>query len=134
MKCVDLNVDLAEGCVNDEALLQLISSANIACGLHAGDYNEMRKAILWAKENNVTVGAHPGYPDRENFGRLNMDLIDEELKASLLYQLGAIKALCEAEDVALSYVKPHGALYNQAAKDPALARLIVQTIKNLILI
>ncbi|OOF64821.1 5-oxoprolinase subunit PxpA [Rodentibacter pneumotropicus] len=130
MKCVDLNVDLAEGCVNDEALLQLVSSANIACGLHAGDYNEMRKAILWAKENNVTVGAHPGYPDRENFGRLNMDLTDEELKASLLYQLGAIKALCEAENVALSYVKPHGALYNQAAKDPALARLIVQTIKK----
>ncbi|OOF54203.1 lactam utilization protein LamB [Rodentibacter genomosp. 2] len=130
MKCVDLNVDLAEGYANDEKLLQLVSSANIACGLHAGDYNEMRKAILWAKENNVTIGAHPGYPDRENFGRLNMNLSDEELQACLVYQLGAIKALCEAEGVVLSYVKPHGALYNQAAKNPALARLISQTIKN----
>ncbi|OOF53665.1 5-oxoprolinase subunit PxpA [Rodentibacter trehalosifermentans] len=130
MKCVDLNVDLAEGCANDEVLLQLVSSANIACGLHAGDYNEMHKAILWAKENNVIVGAHPGYPDRENFGRLTMDLTNEELKASLLYQLGAIKALCEAEGVTLSYVKPHGALYNQAAKDPDLACFIAKTIKT----
>ncbi|OOF54153.1 5-oxoprolinase subunit PxpA [Rodentibacter genomosp. 2] len=130
MKRVDLNVDLAEGYANDEKLLQLVSSANVACGLHAGSYNEMRKAILWAKENNVAIGAHPGYPDRENFGRLNMNLSDEELQASLLYQLGAIKTLCEAEGVVLSYVKPHGALYNQAAKSPALAGLISQTIKN----
>ena len=129
MKHVDLNVDLAEGCGNDERLLQLVSSANVACGLHAGDYNEMRKAIQWAKANNVRVGAHPSFPDRENFGRTNMQLADDELRACLLYQLGAVKALCEAENVILAYVKPHGALYNQAAKDPALARLIVQTIK-----
>lgn len=129
MKHVDLNVDLAEGCGNDERLLQLVSSANVACGLHAGDYNEMRKAIQWAKANNVRVGAHPSFPDRENFGRTNMQLADDELRACLLYQLGAVKALCEAENVILAYVKPHGALYNQAAKDPALARLIAQTIK-----
>ena len=129
MKHVDLNVDLAEGCGNDEKLLQLVSSANVACGLHAGDYNEMRKAIQWAKANNVRVGAHPSFPDRENFGRTNMQLTDDELRACLLYQLGAVKALCEAENVILAYVKPHGALYNQAAKDPALARLIAQTIK-----
>ena len=129
MKHVDLNVDLAEGCGNDERLLQLVSSANVACGLHAGDYNEMRKAIQWAKANNVRVGAHPSFPDRENFGRTNMQLADDELRACLLYQLGAVKALCEAENVLLAYVKPHGALYNQAAKDPALARLIAQTIK-----
>lgn len=129
MKHVDLNVDLAEGCGNDERLLQLVSSANVACGLHAGDYNEMRKAIRWAKEHQVRIGAHPSFPDRENFGRTNMQLPDEELKACLLYQLGAVKALCDAENVVLSYVKPHGALYNQAAKDPALARLIAQTIK-----
>lgn len=129
MKHVDLNVDLAEGCGNDEKLLQLVSSANVACGLHAGDYNEMRKAIQWAKANNVRVGAHPSFPDRENFGRTNMQLADDELRACLLYQLGAVKALCEAENVILAYVKPHGALYNQAAKDPALARLIAQTIK-----
>ncbi|SUU97019.1 5-oxoprolinase subunit PxpA [Avibacterium paragallinarum] len=129
MQHVDLNVDLAEGCGNDQRLLQLVTSANVACGLHAGDFNEMRKAIRWAKENNVRVGAHPSFPDRENFGRTNMQLSDEELKACLLYQLGAIKALCEAENVPLSYVKPHGALYNQAAKEESLATLIVKTIK-----
>ncbi|MEE6032180.1 5-oxoprolinase subunit PxpA [Avibacterium paragallinarum] len=129
MKHVDLNVDLAEGCGNDQRLLQLVTSANVACGLHAGDFNEMRKAIRWAKENQVQVGAHPSFPDRENFGRTNMQLPDEELKACLLYQLGAIKALCEAEAVPVAYVKPHGALYNQAAKDEALATLIVQTLK-----
>lgn len=130
MKHVDLNVDLAEGCGNDERLLQLVSSANVACGLHAGDYNEMRKAIHWAKENGVRVGAHPSFPDRENFGRTSMHLPDDELKACLRYQLGAVKALCQAENVPLHYVKPHGALYNQAAKDPALARLIAETVKG----
>lgn len=130
MKHVDLNVDLAEGYGNDERLLQLVSSANVACGLHAGDYNEMRKAIAWAKTNKVRVGAHPSFPDRENFGRTAMQLSDEMLKACLRYQLGAIKALCDAEDIVLSYVKPHGALYNQAAQDPALARLIAETVKG----
>lgn len=129
MKHVDLNVDLAEGCGNDQRLLQLVTSANVACGIHAGDYNEMRKAILWAKENGVRIGAHPSFPDRENFGRTNMQLPAEELQACLRYQLGAIKALCDAENVLLQYVKPHGALYNQAAKDPDLATLIAKTIK-----
>lgn len=130
MKHVDLNVDLAEGCGNDQRLLELVTSANVCCGLHAGDYNEMRKAILWAKANGVRVGAHPSFPDRENFGRTNMQLPDDELKACLLYQLGAAKALCEAENVPMSYVKPHGALYNMAAKDPALAKLIAATVKQ----
>lgn len=130
MKHVDLNVDLAEGCSNDQHLLQLVTSANVACGLHAGDFNEMRKAIRWAKENKVRVGAHPSFPDRENFGRTNMQLPDDELKACLLYQLGAVKALCDAEGVSLSYVKPHGALYNQAAEDESLAALIALTIKQ----
>ncbi|MEJ9333893.1 5-oxoprolinase subunit PxpA [Gallibacterium anatis] len=130
MKHVDLNVDLAEGCSNDQHLLQLVTSANVACGLHAGDFNEMRKAIRWAKENKVRVGAHPSFPDRENFGRTNMQLPYDELKACLLYQLGAVKALCDAEGVSLSYVKPHGALYNQAAKDESLAALIALTIKQ----
>lgn len=130
MKHVDLNVDLAEGCSNDQHLLQLVTSANIACGLHAGDFNEMRKAIRWAKENKVRVGAHPSFPDRENFGRTNIQLPYDELKACLLYQLGAVKALCDAEGVSLSYVKPHGALYNQAAKDESLAALIALTIKQ----
>lgn len=127
---IDLNVDLAEGCHNDHQLLKLVSSANIACGLHAGDFNEMYNAIVWAKENKVRIGAHPSFPDRENFGRTPMQLPDDVLQACLRYQLGAINALCEAENVVLEYVKPHGALYNQAAKDPALARLIAETIKQ----
>lgn len=130
MKHVDLNVDLAEGCSNDEQLLQLVTSANVCCGLHAGDYNEMRKAIAWAKANNVRVGAHPSFPDRENFGRTNMQLPDDELKACLFYQLGAAKALCDAANVPMEYVKPHGALYNMAAKDPHLAALIAKTVKS----
>lgn len=129
MKHVDLNVDLAEGCGNDQRLLELVSSANIACGLHAGDYNEMRKAIRWAKQHQVRIGAHPSFPDRENFGRTPMNLADDELKACLLYQLGAIRALCDTEQVQLEYVKPHGALYNQAAQDPHLARLIAESVK-----
>lgn len=129
MKHVDLNVDLAEGCGNDQKLLELVSSANVACGLHAGDYNDMRKAIRWAKQHQVRIGAHPSFPDRENFGRTPMNLADDELKACLLYQLGAIRALCDAEQVKLDYVKPHGALYNQAANDPHLARLIAESIK-----
>ncbi|WP_150539428.1 5-oxoprolinase subunit PxpA [Actinobacillus vicugnae] len=130
MKYVDLNVDLAEGFGNDQALLKLVTSANVACGLHAGDYHEMQKALRWAKQNNVRVGAHPSFPDRENFGRTAMQLPAVQLKSCLLYQLGAISALCTAEGVVLSYVKPHGALYNQAAREPALALLIAQTIQQ----
>lgn len=129
MKHVDLNVDLAEGCGNDLALLQLVTSANVACGLHAGDYHEMRQAMGWAKQHNVRIGAHPSFPDRENFGRTVMQLSDDDLQACLLYQLGAIQALCRAYGLPLTYVKPHGALYNQAAKDEKLARLIATTIK-----
>ncbi|MFC0309699.1 5-oxoprolinase subunit PxpA [Gallibacterium trehalosifermentans] len=130
MKHVDLNIDIAEGCSNDQQLLQLATSANISCGLHAGDFNEMRKAIQWGKRYQTRIGAHPSFPDRENFGRSIMQLSDEELKACLLYQLGAIKALCDAENITLAYVKPHGALYNQAAKDLHLATLLAQTIKQ----
>ncbi|MDO4435411.1 MAG: 5-oxoprolinase subunit PxpA [Cardiobacteriaceae bacterium] len=126
---VDLNVDLAEGFGFDEALLQLVSSANVSCGIHAGDALSMQSALRWAKQYNVRVGAHPSFPDRENFGRTPMHLPPESLQAYLRYQLGAIKALCEAEGVALRYVKPHGALYNQAAQDEALADLIAQTVK-----
>lgn len=128
MKSVDLNVDLAEGCDNDEILLSLVSSANICCGIHAGDYSTMLNAIRWAKANNVCIGAHPSFPDRENFGRNEMRLSDDQLNATLLYQLGAITALCESEGVTLSYVKPHGALYNQASRDKDLAQQIVNTI------
>ena len=78
---VDLNADLAEGCGSDEALLQRVSSANIACGLHAGSAADMQRALAWAKQHSVRIGAHPGYPDRENFGRTNMHLPEAELRA-----------------------------------------------------
>ncbi|OOH92360.1 lactam utilization protein LamB [Pasteurellaceae bacterium 15-036681] len=129
MQLVDLNADLAEGMENDQAILQKVTSANIACGVHAGNAVEIQKALRWAKEYNVRVGAHPSYPDRENFGRTVMQLSDDELKAHLLYQLGALQSLCVAEGVEIEYVKPHGALYNQAAKDAHLATLIAQTVK-----
>ena len=128
MKKIDLNADIAEGFPFDESLLKLLSSANIACGLHAGGAKEMQSAVRFAKENQVRIGAHPGFPDRENFGRTQMDLPEQELIAHLRYQLGALKAICDGEGTEISYVKPHGALYNQAAKDEKLARLVAQTI------
>ncbi|MDH2997610.1 lactam utilization protein LamB [Pasteurellaceae bacterium LFhippo2] len=130
MQHVDLNADLAEGMANDQAILQKVTSANIACGVHASDAVEIQKALRWAKEYGVRIGAHPSFPDRENFGRTVMQLADDELKAHLLYQLGALQALCVAEGVEIEYVKPHGALYNQAAKDIHLAQLIAETVKS----
>ena len=130
MRQIDLNADIAEGCAYDEELLQLISSANIACGLHAGNAAEMRNAIRWGKKRHVRIGAHPGFPDRENFGRTEMQLDADDLRAYLFYQLGALQAVCRAESVALSYVKPHGALYNQAAKDEKLANLMAEIIAD----
>lgn len=127
---VDLNADLAEGCGNDNALMQRISSANIACALHAGNAAQMQKAIAWAKQYGVRIGAHPGYPDRENFGRTNMTLPEQELRAYLQYQLGALQALCNAAGVQTAYVKPHGALYNQAAADAALAEIVADTVRR----
>lgn len=130
MMHIDFNADLAEGCGNDQALLQLVSSANICCGIHAGNAVEMHNALQQAKLNHVRIGAHPSFPDREHFGRMAMDLPDHELQAHLIYQLGAIQALCQQAGVHLAYVKPHGALYNQSAQNPKLARLIAQTVKD----
>lgn len=127
---VDLNADLAEGMANDQAILQKVTSVNIACGLHAGSAVEIQKALRWAKQYGVRVGAHPSFPDREDFGRRAMLLSDDELQAYLLYQLGALHALCLAEKVTMEYVKPHGALYNLAAEDAHLAKLIAKTVKT----
>lgn len=130
MNTVDLNADLAEGCANDHALMQRITSANIACGAHAGGAAEMHQAIMWAKARQVRIGAHPSHPDREHFGRREMQLAPHELQAHLRYQLGALHALCQAQGVEMAYVKPHGALYNQAARDAALADLIADTVRR----
>jgi UPF0271 protein len=126
---IDLNADLGEGAGNDEALMGLVSSANIACGWHAGDAQTMRQCVRWAIEHGVAIGAHPSFPDRENFGRSTMHLPPEEVTAGMLYQIGALAAIVKAEGGTLSHVKPHGQLYNQAVKEPELAEAIVEAVR-----
>jgi UPF0271 protein len=127
---IDLNADLGEGCGSDEALLDLISSANIACGWHAGGANAMRDCVRWAVQKGVSIGAHPSFNDRQNFGRKEMQLPAGDIYAGVLYQLGALSAIALAEGGRIAHVKPHGALYNQAARDPAIADAIVSAVHD----
>ncbi|EPT8872430.1 5-oxoprolinase subunit PxpA [Cronobacter dublinensis] len=127
---IDLNADLGEGCGNDALLMPLISSANIACGFHAGDARTMRESVRLALAHGVAIGAHPGFADRENFGRTAMQLPPETIYAETLYQVGALAAIARAEGGRLTHVKPHGMLYNQAAKDAALADAIARAVKD----
>lgn len=131
MIAVDLNADLGEGCGSDAALLQLVSSANIACGFHAGDAQTMLACVREALKNGVSIGAHPSFPDRENFGRTAMTLPPETVYAQLLYQIGGLAAIVRAEGGQLRHVKPHGMLYNQAAKDRDLADAIARAISTI---
>ncbi|MGG5837220.1 5-oxoprolinase subunit PxpA [Huaxiibacter chinensis] len=126
---VDLNADLGEGCGSDAALLQLVSSANIACGYHAGDAETMQTCVREAMKQGVAIGAHPSFPDRENFGRTAMNLPPDTVFAQMLYQIGALQAITRAEGGQLRHVKPHGMLYNQAAKDAALAEAIARAVQ-----
>jgi UPF0271 protein len=127
---LDLNADVGEGDpVTDEALLQLVSSANIACGFHAGDTHSMRATVQAAIRNDVAVGAHPGFDDREGFGRRPQHLTASEIRELLIRQLGALDAIARVEGTRLRHVKPHGALYNQAETDSALAFAIVAAIR-----
>ncbi|MBP2857530.1 5-oxoprolinase subunit PxpA [Dickeya oryzae] len=125
---IDLNADLGEGGQHDEALLQLVSSANIACGFHAGDASLMRQSVRWAIQYGVAIGAHPSFFDRENFGRTAMNVPPETVYAQVLYQIGALVAIVKAEGARLFHVKPHGMLYNQAARDPVLAEAIARAV------
>lgn len=125
---IDLNADLGEGCASDAALLQLVSSANIACGFHAGDAQTMLASVREALKNGVAIGAHPSFPDRENFGRTAMTLPLETVYGQTLYQIGALAAIARAEGGVMRHVKPHGMLYNQAAKDPQLADAIARAV------
>ncbi|QIZ46471.1 5-oxoprolinase subunit PxpA [Dickeya zeae] len=125
---IDLNADLGEGGQHDEVLLQLVSSANIACGFHAGDASLMRQSVRWAIQYGVAIGAHPSFFDRENFGRTAMNVPPEMVYAQVLYQIGALAAIVKAEGARLFHVKPHGMLYNQAARDPALAEAIARAV------
>ena len=128
---IDLNADLGEGGANDAALMSLISSANIACGFHAGDADSMLISVREALKNGVAIGAHPGFPDRENFGRTALQLPAETVYAQVLYQTGALQAIAQAEGGRLAHVKPHGMLYNQAAVDPSLADAIARAVHQL---
>ncbi|AMG56086.1 5-oxoprolinase subunit PxpA [Citrobacter amalonaticus] len=125
---IDLNADLGEGCASDGELLTLVSSANIACGFHAGDAQTMLTSVREALKNGVAIGAHPSFPDRENFGRTAMTLPVETVYAQTLYQIGALAAMARAEGGVMRHVKPHGMLYNQAAKDPQLADAIAKAV------
>jgi len=113
---------------NDAALMPYITSANIACGLHAGDPLVMERTVRLAREHGVSIGAHPGFPDLQGFGRRRMQLTPEEAEAFVLYQIGALAGFAKAAGAELVHVKPHGALYNQAARDRPLAEAIVRAV------
>ena len=129
-RVIDLNSDLGEGfgayrLGPDEELFPLISSANVACGFHAGDPRVMARTVAAAACGGVGIGAHPGFPDRVGFGRREMAVTPEEARTDTLYQIGALAAFCRAAGAPLRHVKPHGALYNRAVKDTSLAEGIV---------
>jgi UPF0271 protein len=132
---IDLNADLGESfgrykIDSDPDLLGLVTSANIACGFHAGDPLVMRETVSRAAARRVVIGAHPSYPDLLGFGRRDLAARPEEVEAYVVYQIGALSAFCQAHGVAVRYVKPHGALYNRAARDPLIARAIARGIKS----
>ncbi len=131
MTWLDLNADLGEGVGDDPAMMALISSASIACGGHAGDDFTMRLAIRSARERGVVVGAHPGFPDRETFGRRRLLMPPAELDASIRAQVSALIDIAADEGVAVRYVKLHGALANMAAEDPAVAMVAFAACKGL---
>ncbi|MEP7081465.1 MAG: 5-oxoprolinase subunit PxpA [Chloroflexota bacterium] len=130
---MDLNADLGESyghwkLGDDAALVTHITSANVACGFHAGDFNVMEASVELCTRAGVAVGAQPGYPDLAGFGRRPMPFTPDEVESLVRYQIGALAAFCRAHDVELRHVKPHGALYNQAAADAALAGAIARSI------
>ncbi len=135
MSCVDLNCDLGEsfGAYTiglDEAVIPYVTSVNVACGYHAGDPMVMEKTVVLAKKHQTAVGAHPGFPDLLGFGRRQMNITPAEAGAYVKYQLGALLAFCQSQGIKLQHVKPHGALYNMAAKDAALAKGIAEAVAS----
>jgi len=128
---MDINSDMGEGMGNDAELLNYITSTNIACGWHAGDPAKMKQLVEQALQKNVLIGAHPGFPDLEGFGRREMDISEEDAYDYVIYQAGALQGFAHAKGGTLHHVKPHGALYNQAAKDMKLARGIARAVRDL---
>ncbi len=131
MHTIDINCDLGEGFANDAALMKFISSANIACGYHAGDKDTIKNTIELCLENGVAIGAHPGFNDKANFGRTAMQLSDCELYDLVAEQIALMQDTCKAMGATLHHVKPHGALYNMAAKNATISYIIAGVIKEL---
>ena len=134
-RLLNLNSDLGESfgpwkMGSDAAMLRIVGSANIACGYHAGDPAVMLKTVGLARENGVSIGAHPGFPDLQGFGRRRMDIPSDELEAMLIYQIGALQACCRAQGALLTHVKAHGALYNIAGTDRKVAEVIVRAVQR----
>ncbi len=132
---IDLNCDLGESfgvwrLGEDETVLPVITSANLACGMHGGDPVEMTRSVRRCREHGVAVGAHPSYPDLVGFGRRRIPMEPEEITAYCLYQIGALEAIARAEGTSLQHIKPHGALYNVAAQDETVARAVVEAVKR----
>lgn len=127
---IDINCDVGEGVANEDLLFPFISSCNIACGGHAGDKTTMTKTVKLANENSVAIGAHPSYPDFENFGRRSMDLGADELSNSITWQFNSLYEVCMNESVHIKHIKPHGALYNDLAKKEYLADLFLEIIQD----
>jgi 5-oxoprolinase (ATP-hydrolysing) subunit A len=128
---IDLNADLGEGAGHDDELLGLVTSANIACGFHAGDANTIRRSIEMARVRGVAVGAHPSLFDRENFGRKELAVTPEQVFDTVSYQLGVFQAIAETAGLRPNHVKPHGALYNMAVRDERIADAIARAIAKL---
>lgn len=131
-----LNCDMGEAfgawtMGRDEEIMPFIDQANIACGFHASDPLTMQTTVALAKQHQVTIGAHPAYPDLVGFGRRNMDIAPAELKALIQYQVGALQAICHAQDTHVTYVKPHGALYNTMMQDMRVLESVMQAVSEL---
>ncbi|WP_420317092.1 5-oxoprolinase subunit PxpA [Ekhidna sp.] len=134
MHFIDLNADLGEhpGTNLDDAIMPFLSSCNIACGGHIGDETSVRRTIRLAKKYNVAIGAHPSYPDKENFGRQIIQIEPKELAKSISEQISLVKRICDQEEANLHHVKPHGALYNHAAKEPFISNLILKVLDEVV--
>jgi 5-oxoprolinase (ATP-hydrolysing) subunit A len=127
---IDFNCDLGEGCGDDAAIIPLVTSASIACGGHAGDEATMRTTLRLCREHGVAAGAHPGYPDREGFGRRELPFSPDEIRGFVREQMDTLGAIAASENMRLAHVKPHGALYNVAARDRLIAEAIVAAVRE----